>query len=220
DIYWTGEEQYVLNGGWYIFPEKVDNIWEQMGRRGGSSIMKQIFSITKGKKRNIFLMDVMKVTLYFEGNNLARQSDLIDLLQRLFKSTNQPHDDGEPTKLAEQLFKQQYKPISHTTGRTFLSEFSTGYRNFEIIRNMNQIITDGRFASTHIRSSFVNLTLLRTDEIPSEPMPFNPCPEKLFMNLAKGGKVFGNDCTTSAVTRIPHKDVRFLGEVDTKLVFI
>ena len=69
------------------------------------------------------------------------------------------------------------------------------------------------------RASIVNITLVRSDELPEPVAPFEPC-DKFYSNIAFGGKVTQTDCYISSLSDREQEGHRFWGQIDTSAFLI
>src|SRR5690606_4375420 len=99
------------------------------------------------------------------------KSELVDLYRRLFDLDTQEYEEDEHLKVAERIYDNQYLSVNTNFGRSFETEYSTGYRSFETVRSVGDVEINEVLWATLIRNIFVNITLLRTDDVP-EPTPF------------------------------------------------
>jgi hypothetical protein len=71
----------------YIKPDRKRNIWASFGQGGGTAIMKQMFTVTKGTRRHTFIETAFRTTVLIVPTVPFSSYDLTDILKRTW-STN------------------------------------------------------------------------------------------------------------------------------------
>lgn len=213
EVHWDDASDRELDSR-YIPPNRLDNIWAAYGQGGGTAVMKQVFTVTKEKRRHTFIQTVFRCTMVSEGTKPLRTTEIVDLLRRTWSTNVTEQHDPYIEKLAETLIAARDSNNSVSTGINAVSNanLSTSQVSWEYLT----VETSGVAQYSALRISLSNITLLRSETIDTAPAPFGSCSDASFQNEAYGGKVTGSDCRG----RFPRKNPHFFGQVDTSAVLI
>jgi hypothetical protein len=78
----------------YVQLPREDNAWHGIGKGGGTVLMKQLFTVTKGRQRHALLHTAFKTTMLADYNDPAAafsEAEIADLLKRAWRPS--PIDD-------------------------------------------------------------------------------------------------------------------------------
>ncbi|KAF8248846.1 hypothetical protein K440DRAFT_660670 [Wilcoxina mikolae CBS 423.85] len=198
----------------FIPPMREDNIWFTLGAGGDAAWMSQVFTITKGRERHTFVLRAFKATMVSIGSVPLAVGEIQDLVKRTYPGG--PESELGRTAIDDVnkfIIDTQKKDESGMFGVVRAGNFSVSQINYELLN----IEADVRMYSA-LRFSSVNLTLIRSDVLPTPVTPFGPC-DRFYQNEATGGKVERTSCYRSLSGMIQDGH-RFLGQVDTSSVFI
>ncbi|KAH7239552.1 hypothetical protein BKA59DRAFT_495905 [Fusarium tricinctum] len=85
EVYWDNESDNKFDLR-YITLNKEDNIWFSFGDGVGSALMKQVFTVTKGRKRHTFINSILKVTMLTTPGVPFINSEVTDLVERTWST--------------------------------------------------------------------------------------------------------------------------------------
>jgi hypothetical protein len=195
----------------YISPNRQDNIWASLGQGGGTSMMRQMFTVTKGRNRHTFIQSITRCTLLTIPTAPFHPSEVMDLLKRTW-STNETEQHAPLIgTLFKSIMNAQEQKKSFSYGLNSASNVTTTQVSWQYLTWENS----GAPQYSTIRISMTNITLVRSDTIEHAPTPFRTC-DASFQNQAYGGKLTGSDCRGSGM----RNQSRFFGQVDTSAVLI
>lgn len=200
----------------YITPTREDNPWTSLGKGGDTALMKQIFTVTKGRMRHMFIDSAFKTCMVTDWLAPFSREQVIDLVKRAWSID--PADQTNPIvdKVANSIIDARSQNSSGVFGLTAETETSVSQVNYELL---NPETLPGVVGYSLFRASVVNITLLRSDELPEPVIPFEPC-DKFYSNIALGGKVRETDCYVSNLDNWDQEGHRFWGQVDTSASLI
>ena len=199
----------------YITPTREDNPWTSLGKGGDTALMKQMFTVTKDRMRHTFIETAFKACMVTDWLVPFSLEQITDLVKRSWSTD--PADQSNPiiSKVAHSIVDARSQNSSGVFGLTAETETSVSQLNYELL-NIETIA--GQVGYSLFRASVVNITLVRSDELPGPVVPLEPC-DKFYSNKALGGKVRETDCYKSSVDQ-DQDDHRFLGQVDTSAFLI
>ncbi len=142
--------------------------------------------------------------------------EVTNLVKRAWSTD--PADQSNPiiSRVAHSITDARSLNSSGVFGLSAETETSVSQVNYELL-NVEGV--PGSVAYSLFRASVVNITLVRSDELPEPVVPLGPC-DKFYTNIALGGKVRNTNCYTSAAYNPTQDGHRFLGEVDTSAFLI
>ncbi|KAF7506555.1 hypothetical protein GJ744_011592 [Endocarpon pusillum] len=200
----------------YISPTREDNPWDSLGKGGDTALMKQMFTVTKGRMRHTFVETAFKACMITEWLVPFSLEEVTDLVKRAWSTD--PADQSNPiiSKVAQSIIDARSRNSSGVFGLTAETETSVSQVNYELL---NVEYTPDRVGYSLFRASVVNIMLVRSDELPEPVVPLEPC-DRFYMNIALGGKVRKTDCYLSSVGNFSQEGHRFYGQVDTSAFLI
>jgi len=213
EVHWDNESDGNSTGSRYVNVNRMDNIWAAYGQGGGTAIMKQMFTVTKRKRRHTFVQTVLRASMVTEGSEPLQSTEIDNLMRRFWS----PNATEQHAPLLENLIS------SVVAARDGNKSFSAGINavsnanltTTQVMWEYLTVETAGAVQYSALRMSLVNITLIRSETLVAEPAPFGPC-DASFQNEAYGGKVTGSDCRQ----RFQGNGSRFYGQVDTSAVLI
>ncbi len=225
-LHWDDETDQAFDTR-YILPNRLDNIWATLGMGVGTGLMKQVFTVTKGNRRHVFLHTAYRYAMVTPPISRFDRSQIDDFLLRSW-STNESVQEMYMERLA--LVSRSVR-LAQAQGKSFIHGFNFPINNTSTFQARWEYLTyesDGPVYST-LRFSTSEITLLRSETLPAHrvPTPFNnqTC-QGSFMNLAYGGRVVGTDCLLSetdvewSAAHNLSTTARFFGQVDTSAVLV
>jgi hypothetical protein len=200
----------------YISPTREDNPWKSLGTGGDTALMKQMFTVTKGKMRHVFIETAFKTAMVTNYDVPFKLEEVTDLVKRAWSPN--PADQSNPIiyRVANSIIDARAQNSSGVFGLSAETETSVSQVNYELL-NVETI--PGVVGYSLFRSSVVNITLVRSDELPEPVVPVEPC-DRFYSNIALGGKVRETDCYTSQLVVGEQSDHRFWGQLDTSAFLI
>lgn len=200
----------------YLKPTREDNPWTSLGKGGDTALMKQMFIVTKDHMRHTFIETAFKTCMITDWQVPFSLEEVMDLVKRAWST--EPADQSNPiiSRVAHSIIDARSLNSSGVFGLTAETETSVSQVNYELL---NVESMPGEVAYSLFRASVVNITLVRSDELPEPVMPLEPC-DKFYSNIALGGKVRETDCYTSSLDKPNQDGHRFWGEVDTSAFLI
>ncbi|KAF9525956.1 hypothetical protein CPB83DRAFT_858685 [Crepidotus variabilis] len=204
---------YGVNNTELIQVERKDNPWQSLGAGGGTAVMKQIFTITKGRRRHTFLETVLKITMITTSPPFE-DSDVTDLIRRTWSPDPSQPIDNNTQAFVDMALQYEHSNKSLTFGVNLEEQNSVASSSIELLNVLNS--ASGDFDYTVLRIGSVNITLLRSEDIEDAPQPFIDC-SVASTNIATGGQVQSSNCYKSFD---PLQNKTFMGQVDTSSVLI
>lgn len=195
----------------YISPSREDNPWTSLGKGGNTALMKQMFTVTKGRMRHTFIETAVKTCMVTDWLVPFSLEEVTDLVKRGWST-----DSVVISDVARSIIDARSQNSSGVFGLTAETETSVSQVNYELL---NPEVVPGEVAYSLFRASGVNITLVRSDELPEPVVPLEPC-DKFYMNIALGGKLRETDCYLSSVGNQTQEGHRFYGQVDTSAFLI
>jgi hypothetical protein len=187
------------------------DIWSSIGTSSGTAIRVYMFTVTQGNRRHTFVSTVFKASIVALGGEVPR-SEMRDLITR-----SSPKPKPEEAEAVEQgtteilriLTAAQVSNQSAAVG-TVVGE------KHQLLEGFWELFTveglPGRPMLRVFRLTSVNITLLRSETIENPPVPFQPCSNPAYQNIAAGGEAVDTDCIDGA--EIPRNGTAYFGQVD------
>lgn len=196
----------------YIKPDRKRNIWSAFGQGGGSAGMKQMFTVTKGKRRHSFIESTTRYTLMTQPGFPFALPEVDDFLRRTWSTNVTERQAPIITRIFNAMANAQSLGKSYQFG---IMEAPTNVTSTQVLWQYLTPEVDGQPIYSFVRVSVTNITLIRSENIDVAPTPFKPC-GTTFMNVAYGGVVEDTDCSTAK----QGQPTQFWGQVDTSAVLI
>jgi len=203
----------------YIKPRRLDNIWANLGKGGGTLAMKQMFTVTKGTNRHVFMETTFRSSMVEHPWAPFSSSDIEDMLKRTYPNVETEPRDALLGNLLSSITKAQSQKMSFTAGINEASKFTTTQTLWEYLIPMSPKTSDspgGEPIFSLFRVVTTNITLVRSDNVDAAPTPIETC-EFSYQNQAYGGKVKDTDCIEGEPKDY---DMHFFGQVDTSAVLL
>ncbi|KAI9887199.1 MAG: hypothetical protein M1823_001026 [Watsoniomyces obsoletus] len=214
EIHWDDASDQQIQSQ-YLNPSREDNPWAELGTGGGSVAMQQVFTVTKGRQRHTFWETVYKGSLFKDYDRPLPRDEVTDLVKRTWSTDPSQQEDPIVDTIAGQIMKARADNSSFMRGFTVGRKTSVAQATWDLI-NLEVVL--GNVTYSLMRVSFVNITLIRSETLPEEVKPAEPCEGRFYRNVAIGGKVQGTDCHRQGGGN--HTRHRFFGEIDTTAVLI
>ncbi|KAH7233743.1 uncharacterized protein BKA55DRAFT_579913 [Fusarium redolens] len=202
EIHWDDQSDINFDSR-YIAPNRADNVWSSWGRGGGSTAMMQVFTVTKGTRRHTFVAYVSRATI--SGLSLAAQH-VRDWGHRTWGMKESERNNLLIDQIVEDIMGAQGQDISYHFGVNAADN-----------RNLTVLQSSWFYFNGMVVFSSVNITLIRSETIDKQIIPFEKCARGSFQNEAFGGRVTQTDCGGSTTDDNSHM---FFGQVDTAAVLI
>ncbi|KAF8875323.1 hypothetical protein BD779DRAFT_1678326 [Infundibulicybe gibba] len=209
-IWWDGNQSEPMRSF------RTDNLWNSLGTGGDTAAMKQVFTVTKGRRRHTFFETVLKVSMVSRFPASIDDAEILEMVRRTF--SNDAADNIQPATqtLADVIITTQANHLSFSGGTFFRQDFSVSATSIELLNVTNQ---DDRISPEYVvlRYTSTNITLIRSETLPNPVTPLSPCP-LYFSNLATGGRLRSTTCYLSTATQDPGSG--FHGQLDASAVLI
>ncbi|QVM08006.1 hypothetical protein D8B26_002701 [Coccidioides posadasii str. Silveira] len=178
EIHWDDatDQRYLSE---YLRPNREDNPWAVLGVGGDTAIMKQMFSITKGRSKHTFLSTAMKISSVYDYNAPFPADEVYDLIKRSWSTDPTQSNDPVIRQISEKIGNASAKNSSFQLGGVHKVENSIAQANFEFL---NPEGTPGKVIFSLFRISVVNITLVRSETLP-EPGSQNNTGARFFEEI-------------------------------------
>ncbi|KAI1915108.1 hypothetical protein LOZ39_002972 [Ophidiomyces ophidiicola] len=213
EIHWddTSDRMFLSE---YLRPHREDNPWAVLGVGGDTAFMKQMFTVTKGRRKHTFLGGAMKISSVYDYNAPFARADVQDIVKRSWSTDPAQLNDPFIVQIAEKIQNARAENSSFQLGAASKVGNSVTQVNFEYL---NPEGTPGNVVFSLFRISVVNITLIRSETLPEPVKPFEQC-NKYYHNEATGGKVYGTNCYQQSTSN--KTAPRFFGELDTSAFLV
>jgi len=215
EIHWDDETDKLFRSQ-YIRFSREDNPWNSLGTGGDTALMKQMFTVTKGRMRHTFIETAWKACMVTSWGVPFSLEEVTDLVKRGWSTDPVEQSNPAISKFAHSIIDARRRNSSGVYGLTGQTETSVSQVNYELL-NVESI--PGDVAYSLFRASVVNITLVRSDELPEPVVPLEPC-ANFYSNIAFGGKVRKTDCYLSSGGLSGEEGHRFYGQVDTSAFLV
>ncbi|KAF4439150.1 hypothetical protein FACUT_4332 [Fusarium acutatum] len=199
----------------YILPERLDNIWVSVGKGGGSALMTQVFTVTKGKRRHTFSQATLKVTMITSPGDPFAIGEVTDLVRRTWSSNETEQQNPLIGNIVDGMMNAQKNDLSYLFGANTVGNNNKSALQSEWGFYTPQNNNNSQYSIVSITST--NMTLIRSETLDKAPEPFEKCERLKFQNEAFSGKVMKTDCTAS---KPAVEKQGFYGQVDTAAMMI
>ncbi|KAH7231098.1 hypothetical protein BKA59DRAFT_536211 [Fusarium tricinctum] len=209
EVFWDRKSE--KDDSRYIVPSREDNIWFSFGNGAGSALMKQVFTVTKGRRRHTFIDSTYKATMLTTPEVPFDSGEVTDLVERMWRpnATSAPliglAISGIMDAQSRDMSYQLWINALHN-GNKSVMQSSWGYYTVVANETMYSLIS----------ITTTNVTLIRSETVAKEPEPIELCERSYSQNEAFGGKIKRIDCAGNKKSADP----TFLGQVDTAAVII
>ncbi|KAG8671993.1 hypothetical protein FPOAC1_005252 [Fusarium poae] len=213
EVHWDTASDRLADSR-YILPNRYDNIWYSFGSGGGSALMNQVFTVTKGKRRHTFFQSTFKTTMLTTFGDPLAEKDVSDLVERTGHFDHDYKKMLSSSRIIDNMMSAQNQNMSYHYG---LNTVSNSKRStLQNTWGFYTVETNGRFLYTLVRLTSTNMTLIRSENISKAPEPQEKCEKANFQDEAYGGKFGRSDCLGNLAV----DDPRFFGLVDTAAVMV
>ncbi|KAF5234944.1 hypothetical protein FAUST_7375 [Fusarium austroamericanum] len=213
EVHWDTASDRIADSR-YILPNRYDNIWFSFGGGGGSGLMNQVFTVTKGKRRHTFFQSTFKTTMLTTAGVDFAKEEVSDLVER---AGHLDQDDNmllSSSRIVDNMMNAQRKNMSYHYG---LNTVSNNKRStLQNTWGFYTLTSNGRSMFSLIRITSTNMTLIRSENISKAPEPQEKCQLANSQDEAYGGQPGRSDCFGQEAV----DDPRFFGLVDTAAVMV
>jgi hypothetical protein len=210
EVHWDDASDNLTDST-YVRPDRMKNIWAAFGPGGGTAVMKQMFTVTKGTRRHTFIETTFRATMYANPAAPFSQPEVQDFLKRSWSMNKTEQQDPFISKIYNSIIEAQADEQSTMFGLNNATKLTTTQVSWEFLTPL----VAHKAAYSFIRVVFVNITLIRSEDILEAPIPFETC-DNTFENVAYGGRVTDTDCTMAR----KNSPRLFQGQLDTSAVTI
>ncbi|KAF8879460.1 hypothetical protein BD779DRAFT_1612891 [Infundibulicybe gibba] len=214
-VWWDGAHSE------YIQASRKDNPWKSLGTGGNTAVMKQVFTVTKDRRRHTFLETAFKASML---SMFPAPFDNADITKMIRQALSDDFGDDIRTATQNLIDTTIATQANHSSfsGGTFLrQDLSVSASTIEFLNVTNTFDQSPIYAV--LRATTTNITLIRSETLPVPSTPLSPCTLP-FSNLATGGRVRSTTCDPSNsspnTTTSSDPGTRFLGQLDASAVFI
>ncbi|KAM4067440.1 hypothetical protein HRG_001377 [Hirsutella rhossiliensis] len=216
EVHWDDESDLKLDSRW-VKPNRVDNIWASFGTGGGSAVMMQVFTVTKGTRRHTFVESVFRATMATSPAVPFATQDVEDLVRRTWSTNETDRNNPLIGQIVEGIMSAQDQNLSYHFGvdaaeNGNLTVFQSSWGYFTLTNS-----NTGKAEYSLVSASGTNITLIRSETIDKPPTPFEKCDHGSFQNEAFGGRITQTDCASA---KLDYDRNVFYGQVDTAAVLI
>ncbi|KAK2745862.1 hypothetical protein FQN57_003475 [Myotisia sp. PD_48] len=215
EIHWDDASDLFYQSR-YLRTNRTDNPWSRVGSGGGTAAMKQMFSVTKGRRKHTFIEDVIKICAVLDYETAFPEKEVFDLVKRSWSTDPEYQKDPRVAQISEKIALARSQNSSLLLGGATKAENSVAQFNYELLNAQGAASDDVLYSL--LRISVANITHIRSETLPEPVKPAEQCNGRYFQNIATGGKVHGTDCYASNGGDTTY--ARFYGEVDTSAVLV
>ena len=202
----------------YIKPERRDNPWVSLGGGGGTSAMKQLFTVTKGTSKHTFMQTTFKTTMVSFAPTRLDNTELTDLVRRTWST-----DPGQPITpvvqtLADSVVKANNNQTSLTFGSFIQEKYSLASASTELLHVTDPSDSASAIFYSFFRFATTNITLIKSETLLNPPPHTTPsgC-NSPYSYSSTGGVVRTINC---AISDRNVSGAHFFGQIDTSSVVI
>jgi hypothetical protein len=202
----------------YLHPPREDNAWSSVSKGGGTVLMKQLFTVTKGRRRHAFLHTAVKASLLADVPGRAvgfSPADVADLLTRMWDPALVGEQAAEIADTAQRMAAARANNVSFSQGWAAAQRHSVEQFNVELLNAKTEDMEDAYF--TLVRVSRVHITHVRSDLLAAAIEPAERC-SRYYVDQAVGGRSIGTDCYKAFGG--DDTGAHFLGQYDNTAMFI
>ncbi len=216
EIHWDDEADRRVQ--WkYVLPLRDTNPWAGLSTGGGAVYMRQLFSITKGRRRHTFLHTAFKASMTMRALDdppTPVEAECLELLKRWWHPDLLQKESHVIADLARNMASARTHNLSFSSGGAQAAAYSVQQEHVELLNPT----VEGKPIFSMVRMSSVNITLVHSETLAQEVRPAGDC-DFFYMNLALGGRPWGTDCV-AGFSYGDQTNHRFFGQVDTAAVLI
>ncbi|EEU40609.1 uncharacterized protein NECHADRAFT_33154 [Fusarium vanettenii 77-13-4] len=215
EVHWDDASDLKLDSR-YVKPNRIDNIWASFGAGGGSAVMMQVFSVTKGTRRHTFVESVLRVTILTSPGIPFAEKDVDNLVRRTWSTNETERKDPLIDKIVGGMMRAQDEDLSFQFGANTVvnSNLTALQSNWGYLTAVG---SNDKSVYSLVSITSTNITLIRSETLDKAPSALEKCDQGSFQNEAFGGKVTQTDCAASTSDDETNK---FFGQVDTAAVLI
>ncbi|KAF4429968.1 hypothetical protein F53441_13979 [Fusarium austroafricanum] len=213
EVHWDDKSDKDFDSR-YIVPNREDNIWFSFGAGAGSALMKQVFTVTKGRRRHTFIDYTFKTTMLTTAGVPFDRREVTDLVGRIWSPNATERSAPLVGRIINSMMNAQSRGMSYHFGGNTVdngnkSVMQSNWGYYTVVNNEETLYSLISITTT-------NITLIRSETVSKEPEPIELCERSNSQNEAYGGKVTRIDCAGNKESADP----RFFGQVDTAAVVV
>ena len=216
EVHWDDISDQAVNSR-YVLPDRTRNIWASFGGGAGSAFMKQVFTVTKGKRRHTFQQSTGRITMLMNNFVPFPRKEVHDFVRRSYSRNETERQSPFIDVVVNGMMKAQDSSMSYYSGVDALTN-----NNRTLLRSAWGFFTiadQGEDLYSVVMVMTNNITLLRSESLDNAVEPFEPCDLGSYQNEAFGGKVTRTDCI-GVDMKTNWTTNSFFGQVDTAAVLI
>lgn len=214
-VFWDTEDSA---SDWHIGLERGSNPWRELGKESETLVMREVFTVTKGRMRHVFLLSAFKATMTTTRDAELKDAEIEDLVRRTWGE-----DPGVNVTIGKVMAtikekKEEDRGLNlgwvtgEEDGRTL---HQRRYLLTKVIeRNTNQTTGVG---SRWFQVQTASLKLLRSETLPNDTPSFETC-DGYYVSHANGGKARYSTCTSDPRSAV--QPARYLGQIDVSAIYI
>ncbi|KAF8875321.1 hypothetical protein BD779DRAFT_1804665 [Infundibulicybe gibba] len=188
-----------------------DNLWNSLGTGGDSAAMKQVFTVTKGRRRHTFLETALKISMVSMFPTPIGDAEILEMVRRTFSDDAADNIQPATQKLADVIIAAQANHSSFSGGTFLRQDSSVSTVSIELLNVTNSFDQWPLYVALRVITT--NITLILSETLPNPVTPLSPCP----LNIAIGGRVRPTMCHPTAAQK---PGAGFRGQLDTSTVLI
>ena len=209
EIFWDDQRSE------YLLPNRIDNPWQSLGSGGDTAVMKQVFTVTKDRRRHTFIETAFKASMLSLYPAQFNASDITDLIHRTWSSDPTQPITPDIQNLADYVIDAQANQSTVSFGVFVQEPYASLSSTIELLNVINP--ADATPLYTLFRITSTNITLIRSETLPQAPTPLYCRYDTVFStNLATGGQLRGNTCYKS----LNQTKASFVSQLDASAVVI
>lgn len=213
EVHWDFDSDMIADSR-FILPHRYNNIWYSFGAGGGSALMSQVFTVTKGKRRHTFFQSTFKTTMLTTTGTPFDEKDVSDLVERTGYLDHSDERVPSADHIVERMVDAQSNNASYHYGVNTVQ--STNRSTLQNTWGYYRVTSETSLLYDIIILTSTNMTLIRSESISEAPVPMEKCEKSNAQNEAYGGKLGRSDCLGNK--RVD--DPKFFGQVDTAAVMV
>ncbi|KAJ4017746.1 hypothetical protein NW752_001654 [Fusarium irregulare] len=213
EVHWDINSDMIADSR-FILPHRYNNIWFSFGAGGGSALMNQVFTVTKGKRRHTFFQSTLKTTMLTTTGTPLDKEDVSDLVERTGYLDHSDKRVPSADHIVQRMMYAQNNNASYHYGVTTVQ--SNNRSTLQNTWGYYSVTSETSLLYDIVILTCTNMTLIRSESISEAPVPMEKCEKANAQNEAYGGKLGRSDCLGNKKV----DDPKFFGQVDTAAVMV
>ncbi|KIK03992.1 hypothetical protein K443DRAFT_94105 [Laccaria amethystina LaAM-08-1] len=209
EIFWDDQRSE------YLLPNRMDNPWKSLGSGGDTAVMKQVFTVTKDRRRHTFIETAFKASMLSLYPAQFNDNEITDLIHRTWSSDPTQPITPDIQALADYAIDAQANQSTASFGVFVQEPYASLSSTIELLNVINSANAIPLYSLFRITST--NITLIRSETLPQGPTPLYCRYDTVFStNLATGGQLRGNTCYKS----VDQTKASFVSQLDASAVVV